>query len=52
MPQMSPLSWTLLFFYFVILLILFCMMNFYIFLYKKPNFEKKSFKTLSLNWKW
>nr|YP_009532926.1 ATP synthase F0 subunit 8 [Eumantispa harmandi]AMW67933.1 ATP synthase F0 subunit 8 [Eumantispa harmandi]AYG51261.1 ATP synthase F0 subunit 8 [Eumantispa harmandi] len=52
MPQMSPLSWWMLFIYFIIIMLMFNMMNYYIIMYNSPlsKFTKFSFK--SLNWKW
>nr|AMW68024.1 ATP synthase F0 subunit 8 [Drepanepteryx phalaenoides] len=52
MPQMSPLSWSILFIYFIFLLILFCIMNYYMIFYKTSHFFSKKFKSFSLNWKW
>nr|YP_009057631.1 ATP synthase F0 subunit 8 [Nymphes myrmeleonoides]AHY39214.1 ATP synthase F0 subunit 8 [Nymphes myrmeleonoides] len=53
MPQMSPLSWTMLFLYFIMMLIIFCLMNYYIFLYKSPKSLIMKKKTQpSLIWKW
>nr|AMW67972.1 ATP synthase F0 subunit 8 [Balmes birmanus] len=52
MPQMSPLSWWLLFIYFIILLIMFNIMNYYIFMYNSPNKSLTTFKKNSLIWKW
>nr|QXN53076.1 ATP synthase F0 subunit 8 [Hemerobius simulans] len=52
MPQMSPLSWILLFIYFIALLLLFCIYNYFIIIYKNPSASKKSFSKISLNWKW
>nr|QUB07140.1 ATP synthase F0 subunit 8 [Platycorynus sp. N26] len=51
MPQMAPLMWTLLFLFFISILIMFISMNFFLKNYfpKIKNFMKK--KQLS-NWKW
>nr|YP_009707962.1 ATP synthase F0 subunit 8 [Xystrocera globosa]QEU57260.1 ATP synthase F0 subunit 8 [Xystrocera globosa] len=51
MPQMSPLSWLTLFFYFLIIFMIFNSMNFYSFLYqtKKSSTLKKK---ININWKW
>nr|ALO76618.1 ATP synthase F0 subunit 8 [Lema sp. LEM01] len=51
MPQMAPLNWISLMIYFVMLLYMFNMMNYFINLF----LPKKSFikiKNLKLNWKW
>nr|YP_010397463.1 ATP synthase F0 subunit 8 [Sinomantis denticulata]ASY98142.1 ATP synthase F0 subunit 8 [Sinomantis denticulata]UQJ77596.1 ATP synthase F0 subunit 8 [Sinomantis denticulata] len=52
MPQMMPLSWLTLFFFFSFMFITFNVMNYYT-PYKLPTL-KTSIKTLSktLNWKW
>nr|WRK67328.1 ATP synthase F0 subunit 8 [Nemoptera sinuata] len=53
MPQMSPLYWWILFMYFVIMLLLMCIMNYYITIYKPINMnEVKTFKKLFMIWKW
>nr|YP_010991144.1 ATP synthase F0 subunit 8 [Chrysopa formosa]WOX61417.1 ATP synthase F0 subunit 8 [Chrysopa formosa] len=52
MPQMSPLNWWFLFIYFVTLLILFSIINYYIVFYSSPMSEKNIFHKKSLNWKW
>nr|YP_007025984.1 ATP synthase F0 subunit 8 [Chrysopa pallens]AFL65888.1 ATP synthase F0 subunit 8 [Chrysopa pallens] len=52
MPQMSPLNWWFLFIYFIILLIMFTIINYYIFIYSSPMSEKNIFLKKSLNWKW
>uniref|UniRef100_UPI00315D759F ATP synthase F0 subunit 8 n=1 Tax=Paraclius curvispinus TaxID=3133235 RepID=UPI00315D759F len=53
MPQMAPLSWLSLYLVFSITLILFCIMNYYIFMPQVPSksSSKKMVKN-SLNWKW
>nr|YP_004222192.1 ATP synthase F0 subunit 8 [Apochrysa matsumurae]BAJ61137.1 ATP synthase F0 subunit 8 [Apochrysa matsumurae] len=52
MPQMSPLNWWFLFIYFILLLLIFSILNYYIIMYKFPSSQKKSFSKKSLNWKW
>nr|YP_010615466.1 ATP synthase F0 subunit 8 [Dodona dipoea]WAT94136.1 ATP synthase F0 subunit 8 [Dodona dipoea] len=53
MPQMMPINWILSFLFFIIIFILFNIMNYYIFNY---NFFKKinNFKKINknMNWKW
>nr|YP_010426663.1 ATP synthase F0 subunit 8 [Parnassius glacialis]QYH50540.1 ATP synthase F0 subunit 8 [Parnassius glacialis]USN89412.1 ATP synthase F0 subunit 8 [Parnassius glacialis] len=53
MPQMMPINWLLSFFFFIMIFILFNIMNYYIFNinnFKKLYFNKKNFK--NMNWKW
>nr|UJG45179.1 ATP synthase F0 subunit 8 [Dolichopus brevipennis] len=53
MPQMAPLSWLSLYVVFSITLILFCMVNYYIFVPPAP--QKSKSETLAketFNWKW
>nr|YP_010852967.1 ATP synthase F0 subunit 8 [Pseudocoladenia festa]WGM81146.1 ATP synthase F0 subunit 8 [Pseudocoladenia festa] len=53
MPQMMPINWMLSFIIFIIIFILFNMMNYYIFFNKTPkinNFPKKL--NNYMNWKW
>nr|WBR65694.1 ATP synthase F0 subunit 8 [Layahima sp. 2 YZ-2022a] len=53
MPQMSPLSWWMLFIYFLVLLLLFSIMNYYIFLYPPQKSEASNKISIkSMNWKW
>nr|YP_002229155.1 ATP synthase F0 subunit 8 [Polystoechotes punctata]ACH90004.1 ATP synthase F0 subunit 8 [Polystoechotes punctata] len=52
MPQMSPLYWWLLFIYFIVLLILFSILNYYIISYNSPTPKTSSFSKMNLNWKW
>nr|YP_010414548.1 ATP synthase F0 subunit 8 [Austrogymnocnemia maculata]URT60714.1 ATP synthase F0 subunit 8 [Austrogymnocnemia maculata] len=52
MPQMSPLSWWLLFIYFILLLAVFSIVNYYIFFYTPQKQDLISLKTKSMNWKW
>nr|ALO70711.1 ATP synthase F0 subunit 8 [Metopsia clypeata] len=53
MPQMAPMSWLTLFIFFTMIFFMFNMINYFSFLYNKPQtiINKKSIKTL-LNWKW
>nr|WRK67289.1 ATP synthase F0 subunit 8 [Nemopistha sinica] len=53
MPQMSPLSWWILFMFFIFMLIMICIMNYYITINKPIHLtELKSFKKNNLIWKW
>nr|QWB85706.1 ATP synthase F0 subunit 8 [Chlorophorus diadema diadema] len=51
MPQMAPLNWLMLFWFFTVIFILFNMMNYY-----SLNYDPKEVKTaktkLKFNWKW
>nr|ADO60559.1 ATP synthase F0 subunit 8 [Ptinus rufipes] len=50
MPQMAPMSWTLLFLAFIIVFFTMNILNFFI---KKPKIDKKFFKFNNIyNWKW
>nr|AST10236.1 ATP synthase F0 subunit 8 [Italochrysa insignis] len=52
MPQMSPLNWLLLFIYFIMILILISIINYYITIYNPTLFLKNKFSQKSLYWKW
>nr|YP_009532913.1 ATP synthase F0 subunit 8 [Mantispa japonica]AYG51249.1 ATP synthase F0 subunit 8 [Mantispa japonica] len=52
MPQMSPLSWWMLFIYFIIMLLMFNMMNYYITMYISPQSSSIKMSKKSMNWKW
>nr|AMW67920.1 ATP synthase F0 subunit 8 [Nemoptera coa]WRK67315.1 ATP synthase F0 subunit 8 [Nemoptera coa] len=53
MPQMSPLSWWVLFLFFVMMLIIMCIMNYFITIYKPIYSNKiKNFEKPFLHWKW
>nr|APX39245.1 ATP synthase F0 subunit 8 [Aphthona sp. nwb_00407] len=51
MPQMMPLNWLTLMFFFILIFYLFNNLNYFIFTYKfkKDNFSKNKF---FFNWKW
>nr|AND96383.1 ATP synthase F0 subunit 8 [Onthophagus schwaneri] len=51
MPQMAPINWLLLLFYFSLIFMIFNVLNFYSFNYNIKTFYFKKKKTL-LNWKW
>uniref|UniRef100_A0AB39A6R5 ATP synthase complex subunit 8 n=1 Tax=Harnischia turgidula TaxID=3231396 RepID=A0AB39A6R5_9DIPT len=55
MPQMSPMSWTILFFMFTFLFLFFNILNYFNFIPTFKTSEMKN-KTLvnntTLNWKW
>nr|YP_009971737.1 ATP synthase F0 subunit 8 [Platisus moerosus]QNG56447.1 ATP synthase F0 subunit 8 [Platisus moerosus] len=51
MPQMSPLSWLMLFFFFSIIFIMYNIFNYFSFIY--PIKISKTFKSkIQINWKW
>nr|YP_010725869.1 ATP synthase F0 subunit 8 [Nihonogomphus semanticus]WDY83471.1 ATP synthase F0 subunit 8 [Nihonogomphus semanticus] len=53
MPQMAPMSWLLLFLFFTLSMILFNMMNYYLYSPKiQSSTEDNIKKTESKNWKW
>nr|YP_010946677.1 ATP synthase F0 subunit 8 [Malaccina discoidalis]WGO57395.1 ATP synthase F0 subunit 8 [Malaccina discoidalis] len=52
MPQMMPLNWLSLYFFFCLILMMFNFMNYFSFI---PTYNKHSMKlnnNKSLNWKW
>nr|YP_010439581.1 ATP synthase F0 subunit 8 [Daddala brevicauda]UTC33471.1 ATP synthase F0 subunit 8 [Daddala brevicauda] len=53
MPQMMPINWLLSFFFFILIFLIFNIMNYYIF---NINFSNKNnnlnFKKKNLFWKW
>nr|UFR82906.1 ATP synthase F0 subunit 8 [Protaetia speciosa jousselini] len=51
MPQMSPLSWLILFLIFCLTFILFNILNYYCFLYPVKTASTKP-KTQTISWKW
>uniref|UniRef100_A0AAU6QFS4 ATP synthase complex subunit 8 n=1 Tax=Nepsalus insolitus TaxID=2957736 RepID=A0AAU6QFS4_9NEOP len=52
MPQMSPLSWWILFMYFILLMLMFSVMNYYIFFYSTIKKDSTQLKIKSMTWKW
>nr|YP_010326114.1 ATP synthase F0 subunit 8 [Pareuchaetes insulata]UNP49239.1 ATP synthase F0 subunit 8 [Pareuchaetes insulata] len=53
MPQMMPINWLSYFFFFLIIYLLFNIMNYYIFSYKViKNNKKINLINKNLNWKW
>nr|YP_009158930.1 ATP synthase F0 subunit 8 [Aegorhinus superciliosus]AHG32664.1 ATP synthase F0 subunit 8 [Aegorhinus superciliosus] len=51
MPQMAPINWLSLYFMFLIIFILFIIINYFSFIYPMKPFNKNKNK-LMLNWKW
>nr|ALO77329.1 ATP synthase F0 subunit 8 [Xinidium sp. XIN01] len=51
MPQMAPMNWLLLLFYFMIIFMIFNVKNYYSFMYKikSYSFDKK---ITNMTWKW
>nr|UNP54395.1 ATP synthase F0 subunit 8 [Risoba prominens] len=54
MPQMMPINWLMSFFFFLLLFLLFNILNYYIYNIKpnKNNNINKNFKLKNLYWKW
>nr|AMP43732.1 ATP synthase F0 subunit 8 [Heleodromia immaculata] len=52
MPQMAPIGWLSLFILFTLTFMLFCMMNYFLFLPQIKNYESKKYSSNSMNWKW
>nr|YP_010272305.1 ATP synthase F0 subunit 8 [Spastonyx nemognathoides]UKE80215.1 ATP synthase F0 subunit 8 [Spastonyx nemognathoides] len=52
MPQMAPLNWLTLLFYFILLFMFTNSMNFYSFLYKKNHSPGTSITSVKTTWKW
>nr|YP_010726182.1 ATP synthase F0 subunit 8 [Erasmia pulchella]WDY84163.1 ATP synthase F0 subunit 8 [Erasmia pulchella] len=54
MPQMMPINWMLSLFFFIMIFILFNIMNYYIFNMKinNLNIKSQSPKNKFFNWKW
>nr|AOY39788.1 ATP synthase F0 subunit 8 [Hylastes ater] len=53
MPQMSPMSWLTLFFYFNFLFIIMMIINYYSFMYTPHYLNSKIFTSINKkNWKW
>nr|QWW91993.1 ATP synthase F0 subunit 8 [Abscondita cerata] len=50
MPQMAPLSWLNLFFFFCLIFFLFNTMNYFSLMYKSKNMKNKKIKNIL--WKW
>nr|YP_010439950.1 ATP synthase F0 subunit 8 [Pseudoechthistatus hei]UTD44996.1 ATP synthase subunit 8 [Pseudoechthistatus hei] len=51
MPQMAPLSWLILFMFFLFIYLLFNISNFYNFKYSSKS-DLKNKNILNYNWKW
>nr|UBN08928.1 ATP synthase F0 subunit 8 [Panesthia sloanei] len=51
MPQMMPLSWTILYMYFIIILLMFSFINYYSFI-PLPLLKEKKMSYKIMNWKW
>uniref|UniRef100_UPI0030FF177E ATP synthase F0 subunit 8 n=1 Tax=Ampittia trimacula TaxID=2573047 RepID=UPI0030FF177E len=54
MPQMMPINWIISLFFFIVIFIIFNMMNYYIFIIKSNKTNSKIFNNLKykLTWKW
>nr|AWV83175.1 ATP synthase F0 subunit 8 [Auritibicen japonicus] len=51
MPQMSPMYWLILMFFFISMLMLMIMFIYFI-IYKKPNYRFINFVENKMNWLW
>nr|AND96580.1 ATP synthase F0 subunit 8 [Oniticellus egregius] len=51
MPQMAPINWLTLLFYFSLIFMMFNCMNYYSFNYQIKLFSLKKIKKI-MNWKW
>nr|YP_010388294.1 ATP synthase F0 subunit 8 [Nigidius miwai]UPO69319.1 ATP synthase F0 subunit 8 [Nigidius miwai] len=51
MPQMAPMSWTMLMIMFIVTLLIFNSINYFSFTYSPKTSETKKTKSL-INWKW
>nr|ARH53938.1 ATP synthase F0 subunit 8 [Mordellochroa milleri] len=51
MPQMSPINWLLLMTYFIIILAIYTITNYYLYIYKSTK-TTKSLKSPQTKWKW
>nr|YP_010988526.1 ATP synthase F0 subunit 8 [Medeopteryx alacauda]WOR80670.1 ATP synthase F0 subunit 8 [Medeopteryx alacauda]WOR80813.1 ATP synthase F0 subunit 8 [Trisinuata sp.] len=51
MPQMAPLSWLNLFIYFIIIFMMFNIMNYFSLIYNNNNI-KKNMEKKTIMWKW
>nr|YP_010586228.1 ATP synthase F0 subunit 8 [Himalopsyche eos]UZZ43990.1 ATP synthase F0 subunit 8 [Himalopsyche eos] len=52
MPQMMPMNWIMLFLFFIIIFIMFNMMNFCLINYNFSNLKSKNIIKFPMNWKW
>nr|YP_010714328.1 ATP synthase F0 subunit 8 [Amata multigutta]WDD57556.1 ATP synthase F0 subunit 8 [Amata multigutta] len=53
MPQMMPINWLMSFFFFLLIYLIFNIMNYYIYNNNTPqNKNKMNFKMKNFNWKW
>nr|QII41353.1 ATP synthase F0 subunit 8 [Oreta fuscopurpurea] len=53
MPQMMPINWLIMFFFFLIIFIIFNVMNYYIYFNSNnTNFKKNYSQMKNLYWKW
>nr|UBN08733.1 ATP synthase F0 subunit 8 [Geoscapheus rugulosus] len=51
MPQMMPLSWVILYTFFIMTLFMFSFINYYSFI-PSPLLSKKKVSYKAMNWKW
>nr|YP_010448660.1 ATP synthase F0 subunit 8 [Sinelater perroti]UTS56948.1 ATP synthase F0 subunit 8 [Sinelater perroti] len=51
MPQMAPLSWLILFFFFIVIFMILNSLNYFSFSYP-PKMKTKKVYSKFINWKW
>nr|ATL23288.1 ATP synthase F0 subunit 8 [Sympiezomias velatus] len=51
MPQMAPLNWMSMYLFFILIFVMFIIVNYYSFLYKPKTMKFSNLKKL-LSWKW
>nr|UFZ13846.1 ATP synthase F0 subunit 8 [Neochauliodes fraternus] len=52
MPQMAPLNWLILFIFFIILFIMFNIMNYFMISPTPDSSSSQNLKNFPLTWKW
>nr|YP_010564269.1 ATP synthase F0 subunit 8 [Colobochyla salicalis]UYX62279.1 ATP synthase F0 subunit 8 [Colobochyla salicalis] len=53
MPQMMPINWLMSFFFFLLIYLIFNIMNYYIYNINSPKMNNKlNLKNKNLTWKW
>nr|ANJ70584.1 ATP synthase F0 subunit 8 [Nebria brevicollis] len=53
MPQMAPMNWLFLYFFFTCIFIIFNMLNYYLYMIKNNYYSMKNkFNKKNLTWKW
>nr|YP_010759132.1 ATP synthase F0 subunit 8 [Myladina unguiculina]WEX49722.1 ATP synthase F0 subunit 8 [Myladina unguiculina] len=52
MPQMAPLNWLTLMLTFIMIFLMFNIMNYYSFTYNNVTKKMSAIKNIKINWKW